>query len=57
MVMKHAVEFTELLGQLHGIRIPGNHTPSFQAEIAEQSGAGGAEAEDGVFDDRLASAD
>ena len=45
------------LQQLRFIRIPAGGLAAFVAHVAEQGGAGGSEAEDGIFHDRLSGAD
>src|ERR1700727_1110911 len=57
MVIRKEMNFKRLdLCELHGVGIPLHNRLAFIAEVAEQSGSGGAEAEDGVLDDGLAAA-
>ena len=45
------------LGDFHGVGVPLDDAAVFHAEVAEQGGSGGAEAEDGVLDYGFAGAD
>ena len=45
------------LGELHGFGVPVDDAAAFDAEVAEQGSAGGAESEGCIFDDGLAAAD